>query len=446
MSASSKEAAQLASWPTRERIDALKRIVPRWKENKQARQRLRQEVETLSKLYNLGASVPAVYDSFLKYDAVEPFLIMEFIKGVRFDEWLKASTPIAPAKAVLVTNGIVKTINLCHENEIGHRDLKPSNIILKNGEINSPYVLDFGIAFDSRQTMILTQRGEIFRNEFINLPECQDLEGGHRDLRSDITALAGIFFTCLTGKPPIVLRDAQELAPHQRHERFLLNSADTPEQNERLIWFFDRAFSYRINERFQTLNEFSTELARFSESFSEDSLDLIEQFDILDRTIQSKDRNVQLLALRKKYTSVIKKVSQQMHKELKPLGPKHGRLSDSILMLAQIQEPNIPILDVGDLLNKGSMHSFKLQRDDFQKVAVVLIVAFGVGMQIHLYLASYCALSNKSNKPLTELKWSKIATIDENANVLSETKLSVIVKALNLKLAHETRNLVSGIK
>jgi serine/threonine-protein kinase len=271
----------------------LKRIVPRWKEDRQARQRLQQEAETLSKLYNLGAHVPAVLDSFLKHDATEPFLLMEFIKGVRFDDWLKTSAPVAPAKAVLVTRGIAETISLCHQHKIGHRDLKPSNIILKDGEIVLPFVLDFGIAFDSRQTRILTQEGEMFWNEFIILPECQVLEGGHRDLRSDITALAGIFFTCLTGRPPIVLRDAQELAPHQRHERFLLDSAETVEQGERLVWFFDRAFKYRIEERFQTLGEFIAELAHFDESSPVESLDIIKQFSVLDEAVRSTDRNVQ---------------------------------------------------------------------------------------------------------------------------------------------------------
>ncbi len=424
----------------------LKRIVPRWQEDRQARKRLQQEAETLSKLHSIGANVPEVYDSFLKHDVAEPFLLMEFIKGVRFDEWLKNSAPVTPAKAVLVTHGIAKTIKLCHEHEIGHRDLKPSNIILKNGDINSPYVLDFGIAFDSRQTIILTREGEMFWNEFIILPECQDLEGGHRDLRSDITALAGIFFSCLTGRPPIVLRNAQELAPHQRHERLLLDSAETVEQGERLVWFFDRAFSYRINERFQNLDEFKNELVRFSESFPVDSLDLFEQFNILDRKAQSEDRNVQLSALQKKYDNIIRKVSQKMNKELEALSHQHGRLSETIFSITNIQEPNRPKLDVGDILDRGNIHAFILGREHLRKVAVVLIAAFGVGMQIHLYSASYCALSNKSNKPLKALKWSKIATIDENADVLSKTKLSVIVNALKLKLALEIRNLIPGKK
>src|SRR6185312_509276 len=211
----------------------LKRIVPRWANDPQARERLQHEAEILEKLNELGAGVPRIIDSANKHDSVEPYLLMEFVPGVRFDEWLKSQAPVKTQQAVTITRAIVDTIELCHKHSIGHRDLKPANIIFKDGNLGSPYVLDFGISFDSRQTIILTREGEMFWNEFIILPECQDLEGGHRELRSDITALVGVFFSCLTGKPPIVLRNATDQAPHQRHEKLIAASASTTEEGER---------------------------------------------------------------------------------------------------------------------------------------------------------------------------------------------------------------------
>lgn len=131
----------------------LKEIVPAWKNDPQARQRLQQEPEILTKLHNLGAKVPALYDCSVKHAGVEPFLVMEFIHGLRFDAWLRTTAPVSTEKGVVITMGIAETIELCHKHTIGHRDLKPANIILKNGEINSPYVLDFGVSFDSRQSV-----------------------------------------------------------------------------------------------------------------------------------------------------------------------------------------------------------------------------------------------------------------------------------------------------
>ncbi len=419
----------------------LKRIVPRWQADLQARQRLQQEAETLLKLHELGARVPEVYDSLLNYSEVEPFLLMEFIEGIRFDEWLKIHAPVVAPKAVLITHGVADTISLCHQHSIGHRDLKPSNIILRNGDIVSPYVLDFGISFDSQQTIILTHDGEMFWNEFIILPECQDLGGGHRDLRSDITALAGIFFACLTGRPPIVLLDVEERAPHQKHEHLLLDSAETLEQGERLSWFFDRAFAYRVADRFQTLDEFSVELTRFADSSPQTNLDLMEQFDILDQVVSSTDRNVQLVSLRKKYINIIQSVNVGMQKELKALKERNGQTSTSDVRVDKMTEPNKPNVKDGDILDPQNAYAFTITREHFQHMAVALLSGFGVGMQIHLYSTSYCAPSGNASQPDKPLVWAKVAVFDENTLELDKTKQAVIVDDLKAKLAHEIRNL-----
>jgi len=424
------------------RRGVLKRIVPRWSNDRQARQRLQQEAETLLTLHQLGARVPLVYDSFLNRDTAEPFLLMEFIEGIRFDEWLKTRAPIAPAKAVIITRGVAETLRLCHEHNIGHRDIKPSNIILQNGEISAPYILDFGIAFDSRQSVILTRDGEMFWNEFIVLPECQDLGGGHRDFRSDITALAGLFFSCLTGKPPIVLRDAQDLAPHQRHEKLLLETAETVEQGERFMWFFDRAFAYRIAERFQSLDEFIGQLSRFAASASVETLDLLEQFDILDQAVRSTDRNVQVGLLREKYNQVRHTVDQQLQQQMGQLKKRGAQPQTVNIRVDSMSEDNKPRVPDGDLLDDiRNVRGFVLARQHFQSVAVALIVGFGVGLQIHFYATSYIAPASKHGSPDKALEWDKIAAIDENTEPQADAKVAVIIDALKSRLAREVRNL-----
>lgn len=419
----------------------LKQIVPRWREDPQARQRLRQEAETLLKLHDLGAFVPKVYDSFLNHKTAKPFILMEFIKGIRFDEWLKTSISTTPAEAVLITRSIAKTISLCHHHEIGHRDLKPANIILKDGKVDLPYVLDFGIAFDSRQSVILTNEGEMFWNEFLILPEYQDLEGGHRDLRSDITALAGIFFSCLTGRPPIVLRDAQDLSPHQRHEKLLLDSAEDEIQGEYLLQFFNKAFAYRINDRFKTLDEFTGELARFADSSSLPDLDPVEQFANLDKKLQLTDRNMQIIALEKKYKRILDIVWSKLQDELNTLHKYEGNLSVQNIRIDKLNDISRPIVLTGDILGGGNVSAFKVGRANFRLMAVALLAAFGVGMQVHIYTTSYTTQSENNAVPSLPLNWVKIAVYDENTKVTSESKKSVIIKNLKTKLAHEIMKL-----
>jgi serine/threonine protein kinase len=420
--------------PTKRAV--LKQILPRWKDDPQARQRLQHEAEILSKLHELGARVPKVFDSFLKHDAGEPFLLMEFISGMRFDEWLKTKAPVKTQQAVKITKAIAETIDLCHKHKIGHRDIKPSNVILKGGDSSSPYVLDFGISFDSRQTMILTREGEMFWNEFIILPECQDLEGGHRDLRSDITALVGVFFSCLTGRPPIVLRDATDQAPHQRHGKLVAAAANTTEEGERLMWFFQRGFAFRLADRFQSLSEFTSELMRFADASSDASLDPIEQFKILSHNVEKTDRNVQLVALKRKYVELLNPIRNALGTKLDSIGSHQGSLSFGGVLLQNHLKAYLP---KGDILDEPSVvNAFTVSRNHFNGTAVVVLMGIGEGMNVHLYASGY--ITPIQSEKLVE--WSKVAVVEEADKKISERTIAAVVDNLANKLAHEIRNLI----
>ena len=379
--------------------------------------------------------MPRIIDSSSKHDAVEPFLLMEFIPGVRFEEWLKSKAPVKTNQAVTITRAIAETIGLCHTHKIGHRDIKPSNIILKDGDISSPYVLDFGISFDSRQTIILTREGEMFWNEFIILPECQDLEGGHRDLRSDITALVGVFFSCLTGRPPIVLRNATDQAPHQRHEKLVAAAASSVQEAERLMWFFQRGFAFRISERFQSMNEFTAELMRFADSSSEAKLDPIEQFEILSHNVEATDRGVQLVALRKKHGEIYQPINVAMSAKLKPVIKHDGSFQAGNVMLAPQVKSQLP---QGEIFNSTTAPSYTISRNHFNGSAIALLTGVAVGMDIHLYVCSYIWPIPKDKI----IEWSKVAVVEDSQSKISDRTVTVVVEALANRLAHEIRNLI----
>lgn len=419
--------------PTKRAV--LKRIVPRWQNDPQARERLQHEADLLTKLNELGARVPRVIDSSSKHDSVEPFLLMEFISGVRFDEWLKSKAPVKTNQAVTITRAIAETIGLCHTHKIGHRDIKPSNIILKDGDISSPYILDFGISFDSRQTIILTHEGEMFWNEFIILPECQDLEGGHRDLRSDITALVGVFFSCLTGRPPIVLRNATDQAPHQRHEKLVAAAASGAQEAERLMWFFQTGFAFRISERFQSMREFTSELMRFADDSNEDLLDPVEQFKIFNHNIEKTDRKVQLVALRQKYSDVFQPIWQALGTILNPISKQKGSLGVSQVVIPPKAALNLP---KGELFDDKHAQSFAISRNHFEGSALVLLTGLAVEMDIHLYACSY----TWPIPPEKIIEWVKVAVVENSQPKISERTVAVVVESLANKLAHEIRNLI----
>lgn len=112
---------KLQSKNNQKKFAVLKQIVERWRDDKQAKDRLKKEAETLKTLSGVGARVPKLYDSFVGNDSTEAYIVMEHIPGTRFDEWLQKEAPTSPAKSVLITRGLCETIHLCHQHKIGHR-------------------------------------------------------------------------------------------------------------------------------------------------------------------------------------------------------------------------------------------------------------------------------------------------------------------------------------
>jgi hypothetical protein len=105
-------------------------------------------------------------------------------------------------------------------------------------------------------------------------------------------------------------------------------------------------------------------------------------------------------------------------------------------------ETSKPQLKDGDFLaDIRNVRGFVLARQHFQSVAVVLVVGFAVGLQVHIYSTSYIAPSDKHGTPDKPLEWDKIASFDETSGAKSDAKVRVVVDALKSKFAHEVRNL-----
>lgn len=421
----------------------LKRIVERWRSDKQAIERLRQETETLAQLATKDAKVPRVFDSFLRYESCEPFVLMEFVEGTRFDDWLRMNAPVRPDIAAKVTLAVAKTLALCHELKIGHRDLKPANIILRGGNPHEPYVIDFGIAFDSKQTVILTEAGEIFWNEFITLPECQDQAGGHRDLRSDITALAGLFFMCLTGVAPMVLRDASDSPPHRRYEAKIRTAISSQGEGEQLLWFFDRAFAYRLSNRFQSLGEFEREITKFVGDSSREDLDVSAEIGELARALHERDRSVQLATISNTYTQFRRDLREKIHVQVRSKLNNAGELHSAQFSPKGLDQcrPSIPD---GALL-EDNVPGFYFTHPPFPYVATVLFAAFAVDMEIHFYATAFTAPAQQVTRAETSVSWEKIATVASLDKPNVPLLIDLISNRVQSLLAREVRRLRSKL-
>ena len=70
------------------------------------------------------------------------YIIMEYVEGVTFSEWLRQNPNPAEESLIAIIRPILDGLHEVHEIGLLHRDIKPANIYICNN--NRPVLLDFG--------------------------------------------------------------------------------------------------------------------------------------------------------------------------------------------------------------------------------------------------------------------------------------------------------------
>jgi tetratricopeptide (TPR) repeat protein/predicted Ser/Thr protein kinase len=117
--------------------------------------RFRQERQILASLNH--PNIARLLDGGVSADG-EPFLAMEYVEGLRIDEYCDGRDLAVPARLKLFL-AVCRGVSYAHQNLIIHRDIKPSNILVTTD--GAPKLLDFGIAklLDAEHADERTQTG-----------------------------------------------------------------------------------------------------------------------------------------------------------------------------------------------------------------------------------------------------------------------------------------------
>ncbi|MRG95758.1 serine/threonine-protein kinase [Polyangium spumosum] len=162
--------------------------------------------ETVSRFEREGRALARLsHPSIVRYVAYDvasdgqPFLVMEWLEGEDLAQRLAREHLTVP-ETILLAKRVAEALGAAHAQGIVHRDLKPGNVFLVGGRIDSPKVLDFGIAFFGGSARI-TATGTMMGTPSYIAPE-QARSGGVVDASADVFSLGCVLFECLSGRPP----------------------------------------------------------------------------------------------------------------------------------------------------------------------------------------------------------------------------------------------------
>jgi len=191
------------------RKSAIKVMSPSMVHDPDAVARFNREAANASRISH--PNVCAVYDFGETPEGVI-YLAMEFIEGEPLTELLAREGELPVTRAGAIFLQVADALQAAHDLGIVHRDLKPDNVMLSRGRdgTDTVKVVDFGIAkaVGARDTQKVTKTGLVVGTPEFMSPE--QLAGDPVDGRSDLYALALVFFKMLTGELPFAGTTAQD--------------------------------------------------------------------------------------------------------------------------------------------------------------------------------------------------------------------------------------------
>jgi hypothetical protein len=141
------------------------------------------------------------------------FLALRLVEGATLKQLL-VSGELDAGRALRILAPIADALDVAHRAGLVHRDVKPQNILVRDDD--HPFLADFGLTRGPDQSGV-TRTGEFIGTIDYISPE--QVRGEPAGPASDVYALAGVLYECLTGMVPYARpSDAAVLYAHVNDE------------------------------------------------------------------------------------------------------------------------------------------------------------------------------------------------------------------------------------
>jgi serine/threonine protein kinase len=176
---------------------ALKLLRPELGQDEAHIERFRREARAAAKLKS--PHVVGIYDCGV--DRGTPYIAMEFLEGEDLELRLGRLGHLELMEALTWLEQAARGLSVAHAAGLVHRDVKPANLFIERLPTGERLkVVDFGIARQGSTESTLTTGSGVWGSPAYMSPE--QARGRAVDQRTDVWALAGVFYRMLTGQLP----------------------------------------------------------------------------------------------------------------------------------------------------------------------------------------------------------------------------------------------------
>ena len=183
-----------------------------------------------------------------------PYIVLEHVSGRSLKQLVRERAPLAPARAIDLTNQLLRAVGYIHDRAIVHRDVKPDNAIVNPAGLLK--LTDFGLARSHASD--ITQTGHILGTARYMAPE--QAQGEAVGAASDLYSVGVTLYELLTGRVPFDSPSAVEVMFKHVHEQPVRPSAINPAVTPALDVIVIRALEKKPTERFADANAFMAAL------------------------------------------------------------------------------------------------------------------------------------------------------------------------------------------
>jgi eukaryotic-like serine/threonine-protein kinase len=254
-----------------ERTVALKVLSRRSLADDEVRRRFMREANAGANLDHPG--IVKIYD--FGEEEGEHYLSMEYVEGQTLRHLVK-DTPLPPEQAVDICIAVAKALAAAHKAGVIHRDIKNENIMLTPaGDVK---VMDFGLA-KLQNASLLTQEGGLLGTVAYMSP--QQAAGETVDHRSDIFSLGVVLYELLTGRLPFGADYEMAVIYSILNEDPISVKDLNPVLPEALDQVVVKALRKEPNNRYQSGDEFATDLKKIKDILKEGADSEVAELDLI---------------------------------------------------------------------------------------------------------------------------------------------------------------------